>query len=67
VKFNYQKELNNCSKPFENFIEGEKVEILENASNKKKNISNKENNYEKEKNENNYKYQANLMKLFEKF
>jgi cGMP-dependent protein kinase len=64
VKFDYKKELNNCSKPFKDFIEKEKMPNI--AANKK---SNKVLfNYENENtNESNFNYHINLMKWFEKF
>ena len=67
VKFNYKKELKNCSKPFVNFIEEEKTEnILLSKLNKRtsKLLFNNEND---KINETNFNYQINLMKWFEKF
>ena len=65
VKFNYKKELNNCSKPFTNFIEEEKVEnIMLNKLNRK---SNKELYQHDNINESNFNNQMNIMKWFEKF
>ena len=67
VKFNYKKELKNCSKPFTNFIEEEKTEnILLNKLNKKssKMLYNNEND---NNNERNFNYQIDLMKWYEKF
>ena len=59
VKFNYNKELNNVSKPFNTFILDEKIE-------------NHPNNTTKElvyyyDNDNDLNYHVNLMKWFEKF
>jgi serine/threonine protein kinase len=59
VKFNYNKELNNVSKPFNTFILDEKIE-------------NHPNNTSKElvyyyDNDNDLNYHVNLMKWFEKF
>ena len=65
VKFNYKKELNNCSKPFSNFIEQEKMDnIMLTKLNKRssKNLFNNDIN-----NESNFNNQINLMKWFEKF
>jgi serine/threonine protein kinase len=65
VKFNYKKELNNCSKPFSNFIEQEKMDnIMLTKLNKKssRNLFNNDIN-----NESNFNNQINLMKWFEKF
>ena len=65
VKFNYTKELNNCSKPFTDFIEEEKVEnIMLNKMNKKSNKLLYQNDLI---NESNFNNQINLMKWFEKF
>ena len=62
VKFDYKKELNNISKPFNMFILEEKIEnhCLHNDK------SNKELIYYYE-NENDFNYHVNLMKWFEKF
>ena len=64
VKFDYKKELNNCSKPFKDFIEKEKIPNI--ALNKKTNkmLFNYENEHT---NESNFNYHINLMKWFEKF
>ena len=64
VKFNYKKELNNCSKPFKDFIQKEK--IPNSSPNKKSNkvLINYENEHT---NESNFNYHVNLMKWFEKF
>ena len=67
VKFNYKKELKNCSKPFTNFIEEEKIEnIMLNKLNKKSGKMIYNNEIENI-NERNFNYQINLMKWFEKF
>ena len=64
VKFDYKKELNNCSKPFKDFIQKEK--IPNSSPNKKSNkvLINYENEHT---NESNFNYHVNLMKWFEKF
>jgi cGMP-dependent protein kinase len=64
VKFDYKKELNNCSKPFKDFIQKEK--IPNSSPNKKSNkvLINYENEHT---NESNFNYHINLMKWFEKF
>ena len=67
VKFNYKKELNNCSKPFINFIEEEKNENTNAQKNKAKSSKLLYNYGNQNNNENSFNYHINLMKWFEKF
>ena len=67
VKFNYKKELNNCSKPFINFIEEEKNENTNAQKNKAKSNKLLYNYGNQNNNENSFNYHINLMKWFEKF
>ena len=60
VKFNYNKELNNISKPFNLFILDEKIENNPGLNQKKELVYYYEN-------ENDLIYHVNLMKWFEKF
>ena len=60
VKFNYDKELKNISKPFNMFILDEKIENHHNTNSKKELVYYYEN-------ENDFNYHVNLMKWFEKF
>ena len=60
VKFNYDKELKNISKPFNMFILNEKIENHHNTNSKKELVYYYEN-------ENDFNYHVNLMKWFEKF
>ena len=60
VKFNYNKELNNISKPFNLFILNEKIENNHGLTQKKELVYYYEN-------ENDLIYHVNLMKWFEKF
>ena len=66
VKFNYRKELNNCTKPFSTFIEEEKTEnIMLTKLNKR--ASRYLFNQNDINNESNFNNQINMMKWFEKF
>ena len=60
VKFNYDKELNNISKPFNMFILDEKIENHPGVNSNKELVYYYENN-------NDLNYHVNLMKWFEKF
>ena len=60
VKFNYDKELNNISKPFNMFILDEKIENHPGLNSNKELVYYYENN-------NDLNYHVNLMKWFEKF
>ena len=60
VKFNYDKELNNISKPFNIFIMNEKIESHHGQQNNKELVYYYDNN-------NDLNYHVNLMKWFEKF
>ena len=61
VKFNYNKELNNITKPFNMFILDEKIENHPGANNPTKELV-----YYYD-NDNDFNYHVNLMKWFEKF
>ncbi len=66
MKFNYRKELNNCTKPFSTFIEEEKTEnIMLTKLNKR--ASRYLFNQNDINNESNFNNQINMMKWFEKF
>ena len=60
VKFNYNKELNNISKPFNMFILDEKIENHHGINHNKDLVYYYDN-------DNDFKYHVNLMKWFEKF
>ena len=60
VKFNYYKELNNISKPFNMFIMNEKIESHHGPQGNKEIVYNFDSN-------NDLNYHVNLMKWFEKF